>query len=530
MPSIGAGNLKYPDEIVAKVLMEETASFFQKNEGETSLQLVHFVIFEKKIYDEFQKFYRNLSSPANNLPVASPSPSLSSSHFRQQQHSTTPQYSDDSKCTFSLPHNLSLELLQGDISGDDSDAIVNTTQEDLKLIGSGVSAALLKKGGKALQDACDEAVSRGQRATEGKVVATKATGSLQCKEVFHIAFYKGKNLTKTVQSCLELAETRRFHSISFPAIGTGVHAYPAADAAKAIADALKRFIASKPKHVKTIRIILYQPHVHKEFVTAFNSIGESSGGLLSYLYSGVTKAVKSLFANSNDDDEEMEVKKTTVDRSDDEEMEVTTTSVDRNDNEDVAAMLAGLSLDSEVTLHIYGEKETMVGRAETKLLATINTTFTDDEITDPSITAFSDDTVRELEALAKQHHVDVEIDRDQVLHSVKFHGFVQDVLLVKDKVRIATSSITQKQLNKAAAEAVSKNVSWIRLNSNEEEEEYGVELNYEIEQAYQSKKIFDATDDNFYINFDKMEERDKITNKTAIVKRLDLTKVQGNTM
>ena len=100
MPSIGAGNLKYPDEIVAKVLMEETASFFQKNEGETSLQLVHFVIFEKKIYDEFQKFYRNLSSPANNLPVASPSPSLSSSHFRQQQHSTTPQYSDDSKCNF----------------------------------------------------------------------------------------------------------------------------------------------------------------------------------------------------------------------------------------------------------------------------------------------------------------------------------------------------------------------------------------------------------------------------------------------
>lgn len=55
MPSIGAGNLKYPPDVVARVLIEETISFFQKNNGKTTLKLVHFVIYEQDIFEKFQK-------------------------------------------------------------------------------------------------------------------------------------------------------------------------------------------------------------------------------------------------------------------------------------------------------------------------------------------------------------------------------------------------------------------------------------------------------------------------------------------
>ena len=258
MPSIGAGNLRYPNDVVARVLMKETASFFQKNQGKTSLQLVHFVIFDQKIYNAFQLMYENLSSPTStNIPSSVTPSSHHSNTSSFGSHQRKVRASSESACSFPLPHGLSLELLQGDISDDDSDAIVNTTQENLKLVGFGVSGALLKKGGQALQDACDSAVAQGQTAKEGKVVFTRATGSLKCKEVFHIAFHGGRNLNKTVLSCLELAEKKKFSSISFPAIGTGTFDYPPAYAAKAIVDALQKFISSKPKHVKIIRMVVF---------------------------------------------------------------------------------------------------------------------------------------------------------------------------------------------------------------------------------------------------------------------------------
>ena len=537
MPSIGAGNLKYPNNVVAKALIEETALFFQKNQGKTSLQLVHFVIFDREIYNEFQLVHRNLISPISSdatpsdpvtPPSSSRSSSRSSSHsssrsssYSQQQQYLTPRkaaYFGDSTCSFPLPHNLSLELLQGDISCDDSDAVVNTTQENLKLLGSGVSGALLKKGGQALQDACDEAAAMGQRATEGKVVSTIATGSLKCKEVFHIAFHGGRNLTKTVQCCLELAEKKRFHSISFPAIGTGVHSYPAAKAAKAIADALKKFIASKPKHVKVIRMIVYQPRVHKEFVTAFNSIGESSEGLWNYLCSGM-KAVKSFFTSSNSDDE-MEVQPGEDAMEVDEEFE--------DLGEDVGAMHLNLSMDSEAILYIYGETDQIVGRAAKRIQSAIGTAFVNDEIDDVSIAEFTNETKSELQSFAHDRNVDIEIDCDEVLHLVKLHGCLQDVLLVKDKVRDAISFINHERSKKAAIDAISKTVCWIRLNSQEQEEVYGEELNYFIETAYQNKdKSFDSTEEQFSIDFDTMEEKDMVTKATARVIRQDLTKLQG---
>ncbi|XP_019864200.1 PREDICTED: poly [ADP-ribose] polymerase 14-like, partial [Amphimedon queenslandica] len=187
-----------------------------------------------------------------------------------------------------------------------------------------------------------------------------------------------------------------------------------------------------------------------------------------------------------------------------------------------------LPLVSEVRLHIYGEEELMVNTAEKKLKATIFTTFYTEEIDYPSITAFSDKTLHELESFASDHNVDIEIDRDPSLHSVNLSGFLQDVMLVKDKICDATSLITREQSNKAAAALVSKTVCWIRINpDNEEEEEYGKLLNYEIEQAFQNeKKIYYAADYDFFINFWKMEEKDEATDKTAVVKRLDLTKAQ----
>ena len=60
VPSVGAGNLGYPPDVVAKCLLETSADYISKNQHR-SLQIVHFVIFDKGVHQEFRKQYATLA-------------------------------------------------------------------------------------------------------------------------------------------------------------------------------------------------------------------------------------------------------------------------------------------------------------------------------------------------------------------------------------------------------------------------------------------------------------------------------------
>ena len=62
IPSIGAGNLKYPDTVVAQCLLDETLRYLEGNHGKTSLQLVHFVVFMPRTFQAFENRHRILVS------------------------------------------------------------------------------------------------------------------------------------------------------------------------------------------------------------------------------------------------------------------------------------------------------------------------------------------------------------------------------------------------------------------------------------------------------------------------------------
>ena len=538
IPSIGAGNLKYPNDVVSKILLEEAALYLEQNRGRTSLQLIHFVIFDQKVYDAFQKCYQTNS--AGVLSYGSP---FTERQFRSQAHrqlsrkQSIPQSfskerrGDKNPCVFSLPHDLRLEVVQGDISSDDCEVIVNTTNRDLQLVGSGVAGALLKKGGRELQAVCDAVVSQGIRAEEGKVVVTPSTGELKCKMIFHIALENkdSKNFIKTLHACLETAEKKKFTSIAFPAVGTGIHGYPAESAARAMVEALKKFTGKKPRHVKIIRMVLFEPSVYQQFSDAFKAMGESSGGLFSHIYKGA-RALGSFFGYGEEQYGGDRVKNEDLEKEDYGDVN----EKDHNDDEDfkTAKILSSLSLDSKVVIHIYGETEQSVMRAEKQLRAIIDTQFINEEIVDEKIVSLTDLTASKLESLAKKHHVDIDIDRHPSIYTIKLHGCLQDVLRVKDKIRDTMSALTQEESKKfaeIAADVVYKSIRWIRMSSTEEEEEYDVNLNFEIEQAYQKNEaVFKCDKDDFYIDFRKMEEKDLTTDEVANVKRIDLS--QGTFM
>jgi len=117
---------------------------------------------------------------------------------------------------------VKIEVIQGDITTADTEAIVNAANNHLWM-GSGVAGAIKRKGGDEIER---DAVSKGPIEV-GQAVASTA-GKLPYKYVIHAAGM-GQDLrtdeyivAEVTRNSLLLADKLELKSIAFPAIGTGV--------------------------------------------------------------------------------------------------------------------------------------------------------------------------------------------------------------------------------------------------------------------------------------------------------------------
>jgi len=119
-----------------------------------------------------------------------------------------------------------LKLAKGDITDLEVDAIVNAANERLKL-GGGVAGAILRKGGREIQEECD----RIGYCPVGEAVVTGA-GKLRAKYVIHAVgprYGEGdedNKLRSATLNSLKRAEEKGLRSIAFPAISTGIFGFP----------------------------------------------------------------------------------------------------------------------------------------------------------------------------------------------------------------------------------------------------------------------------------------------------------------
>jgi len=134
-----------------------------------------------------------------------------------------------------------LELVEGDITGLDTDAIVNAANERLAH-GGGVAGAIARKGGPTIQRESDDWVRNHGRVLTGSAAITSG-GKLRARYVIHAvgpvygAPRAAEQLAAAVQSALRLADEHQLKSIALPAISAGIFGYPLAEAAQVTLDA-----------------------------------------------------------------------------------------------------------------------------------------------------------------------------------------------------------------------------------------------------------------------------------------------------
>ena len=140
-----------------------------------------------------------------------------------------------------------LEILEGDVTAQDVEAIVNPANENLQL-GSGVAAAIREKGGPSIQEECN----RIGHTPVGTAVMTGA-GHLKAKRVIHTVGPQmgegdeDKKLASAVRAALALADRRGLKSIALPAISTGSFGFPMDRAARIILTEIQRFLQGGTK-------------------------------------------------------------------------------------------------------------------------------------------------------------------------------------------------------------------------------------------------------------------------------------------
>jgi O-acetyl-ADP-ribose deacetylase (regulator of RNase III) len=168
-----------------------------------------------------------------------------------------------------------IELVQGDITRQEVDAIVNAANSGL-MGGGGVDGAIHRAGGTSILEECKAIVAQQGRCPTGRAVITGG-GKLKARFVVHAVGprygrdrAKGAELLASAhRESLRLAGEAGCESIAFPAISTGAYGYPVEEAAPIALGAVRGGLTSQPS-IKLVRFVLFGDDALRAFEKALS--------------------------------------------------------------------------------------------------------------------------------------------------------------------------------------------------------------------------------------------------------------------
>jgi len=171
-----------------------------------------------------------------------------------------------------------LVLLQGDITLEETDAIVNAANSGL-MGGGGVDGAIHRAGGPRILEECRKIrIARGDLPT-GEAVVTSG-GNLKARFVIHTVgpvWHGGHRdedrlLGNAYRNSLEAAVRNHIGSVAFPSISTGVYGFPMERASEIAFSTVCQFVC-KHQEVKEVRFVVFSKPDFDVYMPHFRSAG-----------------------------------------------------------------------------------------------------------------------------------------------------------------------------------------------------------------------------------------------------------------
>jgi len=172
-----------------------------------------------------------------------------------------------------------VKLVQGDITDQDVDAVVNAANSSL-MGGGGVDGAIHRRGGPAILEEClrirREEWPDGLPAGEAVI---NSGGLLKARYVIHTVgpVWSGgrsgepESLAECYSSSLRVAVQQGLRSVAFSSIGTGAYGYPIQEASRIALKAVKSYVVREGVPAE-VMFVLYSEKDFKTYVEALEEL------------------------------------------------------------------------------------------------------------------------------------------------------------------------------------------------------------------------------------------------------------------
>ncbi|XP_062393412.1 LOW QUALITY PROTEIN: protein mono-ADP-ribosyltransferase PARP14-like [Sardina pilchardus] len=456
-PAIGTGNLGFPKDLVPRIMLEET----EKIDPQHLREVV--IIVHPSDQESVNCFRRAFQGGSNRERKGEPygiTNRTGQGFHRQKAQQTSGLWGQVNtlslgKHSVRIGH-LTLEVSSGDITKEKTDVIVNSSNNTFSLK-SGVSMAILKAAGSAIEAECSEIVSSPNFQSCNMILT--AAGRLPCKHILHLMVPSNPNaIMDSVNEVLTFCEKRRLTSITFPALGTGQGGAKASEVADAMIEAIVSFVKkTKSQHIQCVKILIFQtnmvPMFHTSLLTRQAKGGEDDKGF----FDKVKDALVGFFSGQSEEQVH-----------DDEEF-----------------VMVGKEFEPAI-FQLCGETSQEVSRAKDCVTSFIMKEQASTQIKDPLINCFTQEDTKELQDLQRELTVSIRREQRSEEPVICLEGLTRDVFKVEGRIRGMIREAERKETTKREAFMISTLVEWQYLDRSNQLVSFDMYANRTLEQAFQT--------------------------------------------
>nr|XP_055064621.1 protein mono-ADP-ribosyltransferase PARP14-like [Misgurnus anguillicaudatus] len=450
-PAIGTGNLGFPKDVVARIILSEVQEFTPQNLKEITV-IVH--PSDKQSLDCFTRIFR-LQSPITKGASQHSIPEAKPLDKSTQMSGFLGKISTPSLGVITMQvGQVMLEVSSGDITKERTDVIVNSSNHTFSLK-TGVSKAILDAAGLQVEQECLQIAATNNQQTE---IVTSA-GQLPCGNIIHIiGRNKPSEIKDVVLSVLKICDAKQLSSVAFPALGTGQGGANPAVVADAMVDAVVDFVKKKKTaNVKLVKFLIFQTNMVADFK---QSMLKRSGEKVEEEKGFVDKFkswTKETFGWGNSESTR---------------------------NEEFVIVVEDIE---PAVFQLCGETPKDLNKARDMINSLIIREYVNIPIRDPAIGHFTREDAEMLNAMQRELTVSMKLDRKDQDPVIRLEGLTRDVHIAESRIRDMIRKVERIENRRREAFMVNSLVEWKYLASGQNLKSFDIFTNFDLENAFQSK-------------------------------------------